>query len=810
MRSILLIPVFCGIAFLAQAQQPSPAGSKSADSHAAAATYACYGTVKHPDGLPVAGASVQIAELNRQTVSDDEGRFSFSGIPAGHYLLRISHLGDKAAEILLDFSAKKSVRINVTLEPQIGRLRELTVAGKSENREVADQPVKAEVINTRAVQEQPSTLVEVMNRTAGIRIRQSGGLGAPANLSINGFQGRSVKYFRDGIPMDYLGAAYDISLLPVNMLERVEVYKGVLPARLGADALGGAVNMVSKHARDKSLEASYETGSFNTHRAALNAFFRDTTTKLFAGINAFYNYSDNNYDVDVLLTDPETGKQEDDPTRVKLFHNRFRNYFGEIYAGVSGTKWADELRLGLTGFHIDRQAQFAPAMTQPFGAAFNSQYALVPTLRYKKAFFNDKLRLDQFFAVNTLHIKQVDTAAGQYDWYGRFTPSTSRRGELSVRGSLAQLNYSYYTSRSRLSYRLGDRNTLDFNMVFSGFKRVGHDPLGITFTNTGKDVLSLPARYDKRVLALGLETRFPGEKLTNDFIVKHFHYTTRATGSDYAGGAIDYDNKNSQWGAAEALKFELNRFSFLRLSGETTLRLPEQDELFGDGNMHLPNLGLKPERSMNLNLGYRLDRPGQFALELNGFYRRTKNMILQVPYNFLYTQSQNIQQVKGLGIEADVRVKLLDWLEANGNVTYQDMRLFNTGNPGTEDARLRNTPYFFANAGLEASLGKVLLKNDRLKIYWHFLFVREYYLDVVPKDKEPDGFLGLWGKAQFDAPNIIPNQSVHTAGFVYSPSGKGFSLGFQVKDIFDVPVYDNFKIQNAGRSFYVKLNYSIP
>ena len=47
------------------------------------------------------------------------------------------------------------------------------------------------------------------------------------------------------------------------MAERVEVYKGVLPVNLGADALGGAVNIVSR--RDANyLDATYSFGSFNT------------------------------------------------------------------------------------------------------------------------------------------------------------------------------------------------------------------------------------------------------------------------------------------------------------------------------------------------------------------------------------------------------------------------------------------------------------------------------------------------------------------------------------------------------------------
>src|SRR5690606_12594697 len=185
------------------------------------------------------------------------------------------------------------------------------------------------------------------------------------------------------VPMDYLGAGYNFALVPVNMLDRIEVYKGVLPARLGADALGGGVNMVTKRSYHRHAEASYEFASFNTHRASANAYYQDTMRHIFAGADAFFNYSDNNYKVQVDVTDPEKGTQYRD--EVRLFHNAFRHYYSEVYGGVINTAWADELRLGVAGFHIDRENQYGARMNQPFGASTSHQYAVVPTLRYRKS-----------------------------------------------------------------------------------------------------------------------------------------------------------------------------------------------------------------------------------------------------------------------------------------------------------------------------------------------------------------------------------------------------------------------------------------
>jgi hypothetical protein len=93
-------------------------------------------------------------------------------------------------------------------------------------------------------------------------------------------------------------------------------------------------------------------------------------------------------------------------------------------------------------------------------------------------------------------------------------------------------------------------------------------------------------------------------------------------------------------------------------------------------------------------------------------------------------------------------------------------------------------------------------------MYWNMGYVHQYYLDYIPKDTEPDGFLGLWGDAKVNAPNIIPTQTIQSAGVLWTPwKDRLLSVNIECKNIFDKTVYDNFRVQNAGRSFHLKLNY---
>lgn len=762
------------------------------------------GIVSDEHGQVLPGATVAIRELRKNAITDSLGRFYFSGIGRGTFTITAQHVGYKSVSRNFSSGLLTNGALTLTLSEDQTQLSEVQIVGKSETHQAKLQPIKAEVINTKAVQEQPSTLVELMNRSAGIRIRQNGGLGSNAGLMMNGFQDRAVKNFKDGIPMDYLGAGYNISLVPVNMLERVEVYKGVLPTSLGADALGGAVNMVTKKSLYRYAEASYEVASFNTHRVSLNALYSDTARHFFIGGDAFLNRSDNNYKVDVTVTDQETAARSN--ATVRLFHNRFTNYYTELYGGISNTRWADELRVGVTWFFINRQNQYGASMSQPFGAALSKQYSVIPTLRYRKAF--GKLSLDQFLTTSTIHVQQIDTARGLYDWYGKFIPSPSRLGEITTRGSLSDISFTYFTSRTNFSYALSDQHKLEWNFVSTNIGRKGADPMGLTLPQTGQDILSLPATYYKAVGAIGIQSNFLNEKLTNNLIAKFYHYNTSTINVDMYGTALGehrYTRADS-WGIAEALKFSLTDNTFFRFSAEAATRLPEQDEMFGDGNFHRSNFLLKPEKSINVNAGFRTEKRRAYSLEINSFYRVTRDLILKVPVDFLFTQNQNVSKVKGLGVESDLNLTLSRWLRANGNFTYQDFRLFDTGNRLTEGARLRNTPYFFANLGLNGTINRIG-GQGKIHLYYYFTFVREYYLDYVPKALEPEGFLGLWGKAQFDAPNIIPSQALHSAGFTYNPFNERFSIGFQAKNIFDTKVYDNFRIQNAGRSLHFKVNY---
>lgn len=764
------------------------------------------GSVIDKNENALAGVSVALTgPSTARQVTNSEGFFTFDNLSAGNYTLTVSHIGYQTHTQQLEWRGN-ALTLTVELVSESTELESVTVTGKTETQLAREQAIRAVVVDTREVAEQPVTLSELMNRSPGVRIRQSGGLGNAVDVSINGFQGNSVQYFRDGIPLEYLGGGYGINNVPVNLLERADVYKGVVPVSLGGDALGGAVNLVTRKHPGSMLDASYEIASFNTHIANLSAYHSNESNRWFAGLDAFYNYSDNDYQADVEIVNENANLV---PATVPLFHNGYKHYFVEAYAGVRNRAWADELKVAVARYGIDRQSQHPALMTNPYGALTVHNQGWVPSLRYRKD-IGGKLAVDQFVSYSFINRSRVDTVRGTYDWYGNFTPRDGI-GE-SPRRSLSDIDFDGIITRTHLTYPIVTGHTLEANIVYNRTKRLGEDPYGFRFNGTDIDVLSKEAVYAKTIAGISWESKWLDEKLTNQLTGKFFHFAAKGI-NGFMANATDLahytTSSNSNWGIGNAIKYAFDGQHLLRASMELTNRLPRENELFGDNDTRAPNFELEPERSFNVNLGYRYQTP-KLVAELSGFYRKTKGMILLVPVQPPFAQYQNLDSIRGYGFDVDLAYRISPNVQATANATWQDNRMVDIADgihQWIEGTRLRNTPYFFANAGLTGDFSSILTPNDRLKPYAHWNFIREFYLNHIPRDREPGGFLGLFGHAGVPVTNVVPNQHLLSAGMTYFLSGQPLSFGVEAKNLTDAKLYDYYKIQRPGRSFHIKVNY---
>ncbi len=275
-------------------------------------------------------------------------------------------------------------------------------------------------IDTRGMQNTTKNLSDALAAAPGVKLRESGGVGSDMQLMVDGFSGKHVKVFIDGVPQEDVGSSFGLNNIPVSFAKRIEVYKGVVPVGFGTDALGWVINIVTeKQPRRWFADASYSYGSFNTHKSYVH-FGQALKNGFTYEVNAFQNYSDNDYRVDAPVKNFDTGNfNEAEKVRVRRFHDNYHNEAVVAKAGVTGKPWADRLMVGLTYSHMYKDIQTGVRQKTVFGEKHRYGHSLMPSLEYsKRNLLVEGLNVVLTANYNRNSTVNVDTARYQYNWLG--------------------------------------------------------------------------------------------------------------------------------------------------------------------------------------------------------------------------------------------------------------------------------------------------------------------------------------------------------------------------------------------------------
>src|SRR5699024_10191346 len=244
--------------------------------------------------------------------------------------------------------------------------------------------------------------------------------------------------------------------------------------KIGVDALGSAINIVPNTIKETSGSVSYETGSYNTHIGTVNATVK-LTDHLYIGTNSFYNYSDNNYKVKNLpYLNAETGQTK--YIRAKLFHNAFKQTSMEFFVQGRDLTWADLLEFKVNSYKIDQDIQNdSYSRARPFGEVERKEKgSFIPSIKYKKYFFDNHLSINQFLVYSKLNFQLFDLAKNvSYDWKGVANPanSSSEMGNMVLENGYLNSDLEQFISRTHLNYLLNENFQLESNAVYSNYNR---------------------------------------------------------------------------------------------------------------------------------------------------------------------------------------------------------------------------------------------------------------------------------------------------------------------------------------------------
>lgn len=148
---------------------------------------------------------------------------------------------------------------------------EVTVEGQQVPEPQAAHPTATvKVIDTSGSTEHLRQIGEALEQSAGVTVRRFGGLGDYSVIMLRGASPNEVGIYLDGIPLSSAAqGVVNLADLPLDTLQRIEVYRGAAPLDLGAN-MGGAVNLVTRQIPGGwSAGASESYGSFGTFKSDL-------------------------------------------------------------------------------------------------------------------------------------------------------------------------------------------------------------------------------------------------------------------------------------------------------------------------------------------------------------------------------------------------------------------------------------------------------------------------------------------------------------------------------------------------------------
>lgn len=735
------------------------------------------------DREPLAGATINVG--GNKVISDDKGAYEITGLQQKTVNVEVTAVGAETLSRKLTLSIGAVNSQNFELRKNNRAIDEVEVLGITKVQEVNRQAYNVTAIDATKLYNTTLDISGALDKVAGIRVRESGGVGSNFNLSLNGFSGNHIRYFVDGIPMDNFGSSFQINNIPINIADRVEVYKGVVPMWLGSDALGGAINIVTADRFRNFVDASYSYGSFNTHRTVINAAATSKSGLTFQ-LNAFQNYSDNNYKVTVEAADIYTGAYERNAV-VERFHDKYHNESVIAQVGLVDKPFADRLLVGVILGQNYKEIQTGARMRSVFGQWHRRGSTVMPTLKYKKTDLVKGLDVIINANYNLGKEQNIDTVNVRYDWYGTSKPN-------GTNGERARQLYVYKNNEglatANVNYRMGENHSLALSNVFSTFDRKGKDELNPT--NAAYEV---PQKTNKNILGLGYTYGIRDVWTTTVF----GKFITQSNTS----GTQDTTHRRFGYGLASTYFVKPN----LQVKGsyELTNRMPTPYEMFGDVENQEANASLRPENSHNVNLGLNYN----FAAQDDHRFVVGTNLIYRYASDFIYNRLNNNQSklvadnregVETWGADADARYSYKSWLTVGGSMTYQYLQNKQKYEPNYDNIsplyndQMPNIPYLFGHADASVIFKDVLNKGNTLNVGYNLLYVHEFY---------------LYWPSRGGQKLYVPKQLTHDLNLVYSLADSRYNIGFEAKNIGNAKVYDNFSLQKPGRAFYVNLRYFI-
>ena len=772
------------------------------------------GTIQFNDKAPAAGVLVFLQGTTKSGVSDENGNYVISNVSYGNYILEASSIEANKKTIAVKCNATTK-NVNIIIERATSvELNEVVINVKTEKTKIETKGFAVNVIETKTAAVRNVQTNELLSKTVGVRIRQNGGLGSDVNYNINGLSGNSVRIFIDGIPISTYGSSFNLNSIPPLIIERIEIYKGVVPGHLSDDALGGAINIVLKKGVRNNFNASASYGSFNTSQVNFNGLYRFVASGFTIKTSFFNNYSDNDYEVwgKTVYNILPNGRY--DYIKTKRLQDAFRSTGSVVEVGFTDVKWADNFFIGYTSSDSYKEVQHGTFMSTPYKGRFLRSDAKLMSLNYnKKNLFVKGLEFNFHGLYGERNRTVNDTVKWNYDWNGDLSldlngqPIPRPSGAQQGAPTLANIKREVGAIRTGISYEINANHKFLLNYTLSIVNREDDDEMKSVLERKFLGTRDL----NKNIGALTYELTAHENRLKASFFSKYYQQkiermnpkVQNSNGVPTRVEDVVSSDKNVM-GYGGAFSYAVFPMVTLLTSAEKAVRLPTENEVFGDSGDNISeNPNIKAEISKNYNLGFRFGKfkfnKHEIVISTNGFIRSITDRIGTPVQTAINTNIQTLPfvnqgNVKSKGIDLEINYILNN----NLNITIGASKFELTTVTGGIKYDLPNEPFLNANVSAQYSFTDVFAKKSQLNLFYNFMFVdtfnynRKLYSNTAGTD-----FFN------------VPEQFIQDAGVSYVFPKKNFIASFDAKNMFNKQSYDNMGVQKPGRAFYLKLNYII-
>ncbi len=547
------------------------------------------GTIKDKQNRNVSGVTINIPELHKETISDENGTYSFINLPNGSFRIVFSFIGfaTQSKEITIN---QKELKLDIVLEETLHQMDEVIIS-TAFNKLQSQNVMKVEHQSMKSLsQKGTSTLIEGLATIPGVSQVSTGtSIGKPV---IRGLSGNRVLVYSQGVRMEnqQFGEEHGLGLNDSG-IESVEVIKGPASLLYGSDAIGGVLYFnPEKFASPNTVDANFSQKLFSNTNGS------NSSMGVKASSDNFKFLARGSYNTHADYKVPEGDR---------VTNTRYTETDFKTALGYSNSKFTSTLRYNFNTLDLGIPENGYANQTSTKITTFPKQAVFANILSFNNTIFFKKSKLDA-------DLGYISNDRSEFE--------NSTIANLHMK--LNTLNYSvkYYLPKfGKFESIIGTQGMHQTN-VNSGDEYLIPDATTNDFGVFG----TANYEWDKNVIQAGI--RFDNRAVTT---TEHGILGTQ-------GYFQAIDKKFQSFNSSLGFKTDLKKNLILRLNVASGFRAPNLAELTSNGvhegsnRYEIGNVTLQNEQNFQTDLNVEYRNP-HFELFVNGFYNHINNYIFIAP-----------------------------------------------------------------------------------------------------------------------------------------------------------------------------------